>query len=122
MEGGDPNIINKVFSEILKKRDVTTAIQMASIMPDGLRHLRNFAKKRRDDSLLTEIAAFSLAKPGEKPNDFSAVLAPIQAAYEAETVTNRVDNLRSAVAKMDKLYKDEFYTKVILEMIEVVER
>ena len=51
MEGGDPNIINKVFTEILKKSDGNNkiAIQKASSIPDGLRHLRNYAKARRDE-------------------------------------------------------------------------
>lgn len=46
MGGGDPNIINKVISEILKKKDIGTAVKMIENTPDGLRHLRNFAKKR----------------------------------------------------------------------------
>jgi hypothetical protein len=48
MEGGDPNIINKVFSEILKKYpgDSRAVIQKAGSIQDGLRHLRNFAKSR----------------------------------------------------------------------------
>ena len=60
VEGGDPNNINKVISEILnllKKPDSKTSdampikslsdiIRLISTVPDGLRHLRNFAKKR----------------------------------------------------------------------------
>ena len=47
-EGGDPNIINKVFSEILAKyqTNMRVAIEAAKSVPDGLRHLRNFAKSR----------------------------------------------------------------------------
>lgn len=60
VEGGDPNNINKVISEILnllKKPDSKTAdsiainsltdvIKLISTVNDGLRHLRNYAKKR----------------------------------------------------------------------------
>ena len=60
VRGGDPNNINKVISEILnllKKPDSTTAdkipinslsdvIKLVSRVDDGLRHLRNYAKKR----------------------------------------------------------------------------
>jgi hypothetical protein len=60
VEGGDPNNINKVISEILnllKKPDSKTSdampinslsdvIRLISTVPDGLRHLRNYAKKR----------------------------------------------------------------------------
>ena len=59
MEGGDPNIINKVFSEILKKSDgnYKIVISKAASIQDGLRHLRNFGKTRKDDVLLGEIQA-----------------------------------------------------------------
>lgn len=58
MGGGDPNIINKVLSEILKKTPIGQAIKMiANANPqDGLRHLRNFAKNRDNDELLTSVA------------------------------------------------------------------
>lgn len=60
VEGGDPNNINKVISEILdllKRPDAKTAdampvnslsdvVKLISTVPDGLRHLRNYAKKR----------------------------------------------------------------------------
>lgn len=60
VEGGDPNNINKVISEILlllKKPDsktsdsiainsLTDVVTLISGVPDGLRHLRNYAKKR----------------------------------------------------------------------------
>ena len=60
VEGGDPNNINKVISEILillKKPDSKTSdampinslsdmVRLISSVPDGLRHLRNYAKKR----------------------------------------------------------------------------
>lgn len=60
VEGGDPNNINKVISEILlllKKPDsktsdsmpinsLTDVVRLIAKVPDGLRHLRNYAKKR----------------------------------------------------------------------------
>jgi hypothetical protein len=60
VQGGDPNNINKVISEILnllKKPDskisdtkqinsLADVIDLIKNVPDGLRHLRNFAKKR----------------------------------------------------------------------------
>jgi hypothetical protein len=59
VQGGDPNNINKVISEIinlLKKPDanksdtplnsLTDAVKLIADVPDGLRHLRNYAKKR----------------------------------------------------------------------------
>ena len=48
MNGGDPNNINKVFTEILKREldSGEAVIQIVSQVKDGLRHLRNYAKKR----------------------------------------------------------------------------
>lgn len=46
---------------------------MVAGIPDGLRHLRNFAKKRKDDVLLAEVIAFGMQKPGEKSTDYSLV-------------------------------------------------
>jgi hypothetical protein len=60
VQGGDPNNINKVISEIinlLKKPDnkiseqisvnsLTDVVKLIAGVPDGLRHLRNYAKKR----------------------------------------------------------------------------
>jgi hypothetical protein len=63
-----------------------------------------------------------MQKPGDKPNDYSAVTSHVSAALNSETVAGRTDNLRSAVVKLDKLYKDEFYTKVVAEWVEVTER
>ena len=48
VQGGDPNNINKVFTEILKSQlnDVDAVITIVADVQDGLRHLRNYAKKR----------------------------------------------------------------------------
>jgi hypothetical protein len=48
VEGGDPNIINKVYTEIMSKypSNLRVVIETAKAIPDGLRHLRNYAKLR----------------------------------------------------------------------------
>jgi len=61
-ESGDPNNINKVLSEILKKKGIEECIKMASSAQDGLRHLRNFAKKRKNEALMREIYEFKLTR------------------------------------------------------------
>lgn len=56
VEGGDPNNINKVLSEIAKPpTEIDEVIKLAAEVPDGLRHLRNFAKKRKKLDLLKGI-------------------------------------------------------------------
>jgi len=56
IEGGDPNIINKVISEIFKNSDKQVAMNMLLNVNDGLRHLRNYARSRKNDDLLNDIA------------------------------------------------------------------
>jgi hypothetical protein len=49
MEGGDPNIINKVFTEIMRKSgpgNYKVVISKAGAITGGISHLRNFAKAR----------------------------------------------------------------------------
>ena len=64
VEGGDPNNINKVFLEIIKSKKSKEApqfkevIDLAFKIEGGLRHLRNFAKKRHDLFILREIYEF----------------------------------------------------------------
>lgn len=62
INSGDPNIIDKVFSDILKKAEERNSgkdeaalrAQIAKIyqIEDAYRHLRNFAKKKKNDKLL----------------------------------------------------------------------
>jgi hypothetical protein len=55
MESGDPNIIEKVFSEILKKYRGGSYFEMlekVNKIEDCIRHLRNYAKKMRDYTVL----------------------------------------------------------------------
>ena len=51
MDSGDPNIIDKVFSQIISKKGdyfaiVNQMLEEVNKIEDGMRHLRNFAKKR----------------------------------------------------------------------------
>ena len=41
---GDPNNINKVFSEVFQAKGLDELIKLAASKYDGLRHLRNYAK------------------------------------------------------------------------------
>lgn len=82
MEGGDPNIINKVFTEILKKyKDVRQVIGKAASVPDGLRHLRNYAKSRKDSVLMNEIATIVFQTSNEKMIDYQISAEQMRNAY-----------------------------------------
>ena len=72
MEGGDPNIISKVFTEILSKFDDNSKIVIAKAgsVPDGLRHLRNYAKARNDTQLMNEIASVMHSSSSGKVSDY----------------------------------------------------
>lgn len=59
MEGGDPNIINKVLTETLKKMEIQKALILISNVNDGIRHLKNLAKKKQNEKLLEEINIFT---------------------------------------------------------------
>ena len=58
MDSGDPNIIDKVFSEILEKAKgggyeaIHKVLELVNGIDDAIRHLRNYAKKRKDNGLL----------------------------------------------------------------------
>jgi len=114
---GDPNIISKVLSEILQKRDSRQVLQMASQVPDGIRHLRNFAKKRDDKELL---ALINEQLP--KPMDYSEAIIGIKEAYARDKFDDRIKALRETAITLDKTYKDEFYSKMLLEATEVMDK
>ena len=94
VEGGDPNNINKVISEIAKPpTEIEEVIKLASEVPDGLRHLRNFAKKRRKLDLLKGIYEFlGSLKPeqtvssGLQQNEFCEVSEILKQVYEADNI------------------------------------
>lgn len=58
MDSGDPNIIDKVFTEILAKakprglQEINNMLNLIYRTEDAVRHLRNYAKKRKDNQLL----------------------------------------------------------------------
>ncbi len=63
MDSGDPNIIDKVFSQIISKKGdyfaiVNQMLEEVNKIEDGMRHLRNFAKKRKDNQLLIKMIQF----------------------------------------------------------------
>jgi uncharacterized protein (UPF0297 family) len=64
IDSGDPNIIDKVFTEILNKcrphgyHDINDMIALIYKTEDAIRHLRNYAKKRRDNNLLDQLIQF----------------------------------------------------------------
>ena len=65
VKSGDPNIIEKVFSEILKKYRGGSYFEMLEKVhqiEDCIRHLRNYAKKIRDYGLLEQIMDFQFKK------------------------------------------------------------
>jgi hypothetical protein len=49
---------------------------MLSNVPDGLRHLRNFARARNNEELLSEVSVFSM-----RPTDYYSAIALLKGAY-----------------------------------------
>ena len=65
MDSGDPNIIEKVFFEILEKNKgkggaTQGVLDLVYGIDDCLRHLRNYAKKRKDFYLMEQIINYQL--------------------------------------------------------------
>ena len=110
----------------IKEHD--TVIMMAYNVPDGLRHLRNFAKKRRMVDLLRAISEFvSKKKPDEilntgVRNDFSEVSELLKQVYEAKNLKEREKLLERAVKSLQTNNKDQFYAKLIGESSEVTKK
>ena len=81
VNGGDPNNINKVFTEILKREmdSLEEVIEIASRVRDGLRHLRNYAKKRgvQGIPLLKEIYKFQKRSPLKDAEKLKMGLKPL---------------------------------------------
>lgn len=106
MEGGDPNIINKVLSEIFKKRDINSAIQMIVQIPDGLRHLRNFAKKRNAEEIIVEIMQIV------RTPDYTSPMVNLKNGLGSMEINQRNEQFKVAQTKLDRV-KDDFYVKNI---------
>ena len=104
IENGDPNIINEVLSEFLKKNqgheqgilNLTTIYQI----PDGPRCLRNYAKKRNNQAILKSMVQYQLETKAKL-----AQLKPKEKNDVSSSSFQNVNNLRvdSALAKMQIL-------------------
>ena len=112
MDGGDPNIINKVIAEVLSKLDIGSTIYIIAQIPDGLRHLRNFAKQRSQEDILKEIMNIA------KNPDYSSPILNIRNAYESLQFENRNQQFKEAQVKLDKV-KDDFYVKAVQEQLDL---
>lgn len=101
---------------------------MAYNVPDGLRHLRNFAKKRRKVDILRAISEFiSKKKPDEilnsgVSNDFSEVTEIFKQVYEADNLKQREKLLERAAKSLQLNNKDQFYTRLVGESSEVTKK
>lgn len=101
---------------------------MAYNVPDGLRHLRNFAKKRRKVDILRAISEFtSKRKPDEilntgVQNDFSEVTELLKQVYESDNLKQREKLLERAAKSLQINNKDQFFTKLIGESSEVTKK
>jgi len=68
MDSGDPNIIDKVFSDILAKtkgqhpKVLQEVLELVNRIEDAMRHLRNYAKKRKDHGILEQMIKFQQNK------------------------------------------------------------
>ena len=68
MDSGDPNIIDKVFTEILSKakpkgmQEINNMLNLIYRTEDAVRHLRNYTKKRKDNQLLDWLINFQSQK------------------------------------------------------------
>lgn len=105
-----------------------SVIFMAFAVPDGLRHLRNFAKKRRKVDILRAISEFiSKKKPDEilssgVQNDFSEVTEIFKQVYEADNLKQREKLLERAAKSLQLNNKDQFYTRLVGESSEVTKK
>ena len=129
METIDPNNINRVLTEMLKHvTDMEKVIFTAYAVPDGLRHLRNFAKKRRKLDILRAISEFiSKKKPDEILNtgvqsDFSEVTEIFKQVYDAKNLKEREKLLERATKSLQLNSKDQFYTRLVGESGEVTKK
>ncbi len=86
VKGGDPNIINKVFSAIIAKESEAKAVEYAKRVGDGAdRFLKNYAKNRNNYELLKQVSGGF---------DYSFSLVQLRTAYETTNLHARNDFLR----------------------------
>lgn len=140
MDSGDPNIIDKVFTEILSKarpkgmQEINTMLNLVFKTEDAVRHLRNYAKKRKDASLLDCLINFQNQKlQNEAKNQPMAQASPqinilrdytqskmfIQEAYQCERLEERFQRLQAAGDVLVRYNKDDFYSKLVGELEDV---
>ena len=129
VDGGDPNNINKVFTEILKREldSGEAVIEYASHVKDGLRHLRNYAKKRgvAGQLLLKQIYQFQKESNlndkqkeeqyGLKPigSDYSEIEHYISKAYAEKNYQMRQAFFSKAEDSLQNTYNDPFITNTM---------
>lgn len=108
--------------------DTEKLILTAYEVPDGLRHLRNFAKKRGKLDVLRSISEFiSKKKPDEilttgVQNDFSEVTEIFKQVYEAKNIKDRDLLLERATKSLQLNSKDQFYSKLVAESGQVTKK
>ena len=137
VKGGDPNNINKVFTEILKREldSGEAVITYASKVEGGLRHLRNYAKKRgvAGQHLLKQIYQFqkeSERSDRENPmfglkalgQDSTEIEHYISKAYQEKDFLNRQAFLQKAEESLQNTYQDAFLIQNMKEVKEVTNK
>lgn len=107
-------------------KEMDQLIELVNTVPDGLRHLRNFAKKRRKVDLLRAIYEYiNKRKPDEIANsgllqtEFSEVSEIFKQVYEADNLQQREKLLERAAKSLQTTNKDQFYLKLVGETNEV---
>lgn len=100
--------------------------ELVNTVPDGLRHLRNFAKKRRKVDLLRGIYEYinkrkpdEIANSGLQQTEFSEVSEIFKQVYEADNLQQREKLLERAAKSLQTTNKDQFYLKLVGETNEV---
>lgn len=114
VESGDPNNINKVISEIIKQvKDFESVIDLSYGVVDGLRHLRNFAKKRHRIDILKSIYEFinkrkpeEVAHTGLQQFECCEVAELIKLNYEANNKMARQQLMDRAAKSLSLNNKD----------------
>ncbi len=98
VKGGDPNIINKVYSAIIAKEGEAKAVEYAKKVGEGAdRFLKNYAKNRNN---------FELLKAVSGGLDYSFSLVQLRTAYETTNLQARNDFFRQVVKQLPQ---DNFY-------------
>ena len=100
------------------KGNIKAPIMSAQQIPEGLRHLRNYAKARQRTDILNEINSFNQAKV----QDYSCGIVQTRCAYEATVLDARRDIIQQCGRLMVSEGKDEFFAKTIDDMIDIQER